>query len=417
MSGLSRRVFLESTAGGGLLALADGDTAEKTKPLARAPAEALSAAVLGAGEWGTMLASLLSKIPAYRPIAVCDLVPERADAVAKGLGGTVASFTDWQKLLDVAKPDVVFVALPTHLHFPAAQAALERRAHVFCEAPLTRSAEQARDLVAAARDADRRLAVGQQRRANPVYHYAAELVRKKLIGDLVRVQSVWDRAEEARRPVAGAIDVSPHGYPTTNHLVNWRHFREYSAGVIVEMGVHQVDAARWLLDRRPVAVSALGASQFRDGRETHDVANEAFLFEDDYLAQISQDSHQSHNGGQGPGEWILGSAGALRVSAEAEIVFAPRGKAPSKRMPLGDLNGRKGFELPGASLTADELDRLKDPEAFAREAQLRCFAHCCANGGAPACSGETGRDSVIAALGAAEAAYDRKVFPFKDQWL
>jgi predicted dehydrogenase len=59
--------------------------------------------------------------------------------------------TDWRAAIDRADIDIVDIALPNHLHAPAAIAAAEAGKIVFCEKPLALSAEDGRAMVAAAR--------------------------------------------------------------------------------------------------------------------------------------------------------------------------------------------------------------------------------------------------------------------------
>ena len=82
--------------------------------------------------------------------------------------------TDWRAAIDRADIDIVDIALPNHLHAPAAIAAAEAGKIVFCEKPLALSAEDGRAMVAAARG--RRTLVWFNYRRVPAIAYARQLI-------------------------------------------------------------------------------------------------------------------------------------------------------------------------------------------------------------------------------------------------
>ena len=72
-------------------------------------------------------------------------------------------------------------------------------------------------------------------------------------------------------PPSKDFDPSKWGYPTWDHLNNWRLYWRYSQGLFAELGSHQVNAANWFLDAKPVRVQAMGGVyRFKDGREVPD---------------------------------------------------------------------------------------------------------------------------------------------------
>src|SRR5699024_2244172 len=91
-------------------------------------------------------------------IAVCDIVEERAEAVAEQYGAK--AYTDYAVLLKEEKPDVVSVCLPNYLHAPVSIAALEAGAHVLCEKPMATSLEEADQMIEAAEKNNKKLMIG-----------------------------------------------------------------------------------------------------------------------------------------------------------------------------------------------------------------------------------------------------------------
>ncbi|WP_380284975.1 Gfo/Idh/MocA family protein [Kitasatospora purpeofusca] len=119
-----------------------------TAPRSRPPAP-LRTAVLGAG-WVAreVWAPLLAEHPDFELAAVVDADPAAARALAPP-GGAVRVAARAEDLADVPL-DAAVVALPNHLHVPAAGALLRRGVPVFVEKPVCRTGAEARELGTAA---------------------------------------------------------------------------------------------------------------------------------------------------------------------------------------------------------------------------------------------------------------------------
>src|SRR5918996_2837516 len=100
-----------------------------------------------------------SHIPAFqvngcRVVAVCQRHREQAQAIADRYG-VEGVFERWEDLLEKARPDIVVIATPPHLHKAIALAAFAQGAHVLCEKPVALTAADAREMVDAAARAQR----------------------------------------------------------------------------------------------------------------------------------------------------------------------------------------------------------------------------------------------------------------------
>jgi len=123
----------------------------------------LRVAVIGVGYLGRFHAQKYAAIAGCELVAVVDERADAGGAVAAELG--TRAVTDYRELL--GKVDAVSIVTPTASHFGIARAFLESGAHVLVEKPITETVEQARSLVAAARQAGRVLQVGHLERFNP----------------------------------------------------------------------------------------------------------------------------------------------------------------------------------------------------------------------------------------------------------
>ncbi len=108
----------------------------------------------------------------------------------------VAVFRDYNELLEAAEQlrlEAVIIALPLHLHAPAALKAMERRLHVFTEKLMARTVGQCKDMARLSRQKGLYLAVGHQRHYNILYQEAVDMIRRGLLGDLHYIRAQWHR--------------------------------------------------------------------------------------------------------------------------------------------------------------------------------------------------------------------------------
>ena len=81
----------------------------------------------------------------------CDIIKERAEAMADAHGGEV--FTEFEAMYDKVKPQAVYIAVPPYAHVGMEEAAAERGIHLFIEKPLAIDRTMAKGIAAAIRKA------------------------------------------------------------------------------------------------------------------------------------------------------------------------------------------------------------------------------------------------------------------------
>ncbi len=125
--------------------------------------------------------------------------------------------------------DGVVIASPSALHADQSVRALEAGTAVFCQKPLGRSAAEARAVVDAARRADRLLAVDFSYRFTEAMRRIRDLVRGGALGNVYAVDLVFHNAYGPDKP--------------------WFYDKALSGGgCVMDLGVHLVDLAMWVLD-------------------------------------------------------------------------------------------------------------------------------------------------------------------------
>jgi len=211
----------------------------------------LRVGVIGVGVMGSNHARVLSDMAGVELVAVADPDRKQRQLVAGTLGcGAVA---DAEALLR-AGIDAAIIAAPTHLHHDIAVQCTAKGVHVLVEKPIASTIEESRAIVAAARRAGVTLMVGHVERFNPA------------------VQSI-KRAIKDQHILSIAITrVGP--FPP----------RMSSVGVVIDLGVHDIDLIRWFTESEIVEIQPQMSSAVA---EREDIALLQFRTASGVLAHIN----------------------------------------------------------------------------------------------------------------------------------
>jgi predicted dehydrogenase len=115
-------------------------------------------------------------------VALCDLLPERADALGDELGVT-ARFTELDQMMAGVQPDIVVIPTGTEYHFELGMRVLEYGAHIDVEKPVCIDLEQADALLSRAEAKGKRVAVHHQHRCGASMRAARRAVVEGRIGE------------------------------------------------------------------------------------------------------------------------------------------------------------------------------------------------------------------------------------------
>ncbi|HEY7656150.1 MAG TPA: Gfo/Idh/MocA family oxidoreductase [Burkholderiales bacterium] len=197
----------------------------------------LGVAVIGAGRIGTLRARLAAKHPCVKFIAVSDLDPGRAQALAEQTG---ADFHSGNNFEVIERPEVnaVFVSTPEGEHSAPVRRALELGKPVLCEKPIALTLKDADDMLETLRRTGGKLRIGYSRRFKECFLRAKEqmvLARLgKVVGGLARVYN-------SRAQTFAILKRDPHATP------------------VLDVLTYYVDLMCWFLEgNRPVEVVARG---------------------------------------------------------------------------------------------------------------------------------------------------------------
>lgn len=173
-------------------------------------------------------------IPAFQAsgcqvVAVCQRDEGTARRVADAYR-VPQVYGQWEDLLERARPEIVVIATPPHLHLTIARAAFERGMHVLCEKPVALTATEGHAMAEAAARAGRIAMTGFNWRFTAAMQELHALVAEGALGRVFHVSAHWLGARWAAED-AGAT---------------WRMDRAQAGhGAMGDMGVHVVDFIRW----------------------------------------------------------------------------------------------------------------------------------------------------------------------------
>ena len=185
-------------------------------------------AIIGAGLQARRRAPVVKEWPGAELVVVTSVDGRTAKVLAGSLG--CESGTGWREAVSRDDIDVVLVCTPPDSHAEISIAAMERGKDVLCEKPLTRTVEEAENLVAVAIKSGRILKCGFNHRHHPAIWQAKQVFDKGELG----------------KPVFGRAVYGIGGRPGFDK--EWRADPKVAfGGQLGEQGIHAVDLFRWFI--------------------------------------------------------------------------------------------------------------------------------------------------------------------------
>ncbi|MBS1776461.1 MAG: Gfo/Idh/MocA family oxidoreductase [Bacteroidetes bacterium] len=160
-------------------------------------------------------------------VAVCDILEERANALASQYGAQV--YYNIEELLQKEKLDVVAICSPNGLHAQHAIRALRAGCHVLCEKPMSISSYDAGEMIKAAEKANRRLFAIKQNRFNPPVVALKRVLEEGRLGKIFSVQlsCFWNR-------------------DAAYYENSWKGTKDLDGGTLFTQFSHFVDLLYWM---------------------------------------------------------------------------------------------------------------------------------------------------------------------------
>ncbi len=191
--------------------------------------------LIGAGRIGRIHAGTIAhRIPGAALERVADVFEDAAHRCAAAYNIPQA-FADHRHILDDPDIDAVLICSSTDTHAQFIIEAAQAGKHIFCEKPIDHDLARIDQALAAAKEAGVKLQIGFNRRFDPSFKRARDLVAAGEVGTphMVRITS--------RDPEPPPVD-----------------YIKVSGGIFLDMTIHDFDMARYLIDDEVEEIYAAG---------------------------------------------------------------------------------------------------------------------------------------------------------------
>ena len=188
-------------------------------------------------------------------VAICSRDMGRAEAFARRHGAP-AAYDSLDELIKDPRVDVVFIASPNHLHAPYTKTAAQAGKHVLCEKPMALTAEDAADMIRVCRAKGVKLGIGFESVHHPAMKKARQLVEDGVVGAASLAQAQYGggvRGVVAPAARSGGLN----DWWTTPEMVG-------GASAMMALGVHAVNALRFILGQEVAEVTAMTDGHTRE---------------------------------------------------------------------------------------------------------------------------------------------------------
>ena len=259
-------------------------------------------ALIGTGSRGQYHIHNLLPMQHAEIVALCDNYPPSLQAAAE-LCPKAKTYTDYKKMLESPDIDGVIISSPLNLHAPMVLDSLAAGKHVFCEKAMALTMDECKAIYDAYQKTGKVLYFCMQRMFDEKYIKGVQMIHSGLIGDVVGARCHWFRNHDWRRPVPS---------PDLERKINWRLYKESSAGLMTELACHQLEVCNWATGRIPESMTGMGDIVFwKDGREVYDSVSLTYRYGNG--VKITYESLIS-NKFNGMEDQILGHKGTMNLA-------------------------------------------------------------------------------------------------------
>lgn len=290
--------------------------------------DTINIGVIGTGDRGSGLMSIINSIDHVNVIAACDVLPFRLKEGMSKANSNPTGYSDYRQLLDNKAIDAVIIATTFHTHSKIAIDALDAGKHVYCEKTLAKGYKAIGELVNKANQSKQVFQTGHQYHSSRLYTHVVDLIQQGKVGKITAFECQWNRHGNWRRPVPD---------PKFEKAINWRMYREFSGGLTAELCSHQIDFVNWVLGETPNQVMGVGGVDYwKDGRETYDNVHLIYSYPNGVQAKFTCLTSNAKDGYQIK---VLGDKGTIIIDTK-NAWFYPEGKKKNKV--IKDVDGVSG---------------------------------------------------------------------------
>jgi predicted dehydrogenase len=243
-SELSRREFLASSAmamgAAGLSLLGSGAVLGQESPARRQRVALVGTGVRGSSLWGKDLIKDYGDV--LEMVGLCDINPIRMEYAKTYMGASCPIFTDFDKMIQETRPDIVIVTTMDSFHAKYICLAMESGCRPITEKPMCTDEKLVQDIIDTERRTGKNLTVTFNYRYGPDAVKTKEILMGGEIGEITSVDFNW------------YLDV----YHGASYFRRWHGFKQCSGSLLVHKASHHFDLMNWWLNAEPVEVNAYG---------------------------------------------------------------------------------------------------------------------------------------------------------------
>ena len=152
----------------------------------------MKAAIVGFGTISIVHIDAIASNPGMELVAICDINEDLAAKVPEG----VKFYTDYKKMAEEVKPDVIHNLLPHYLHYPVTKDLVEMGFNVFCEKPIALNSKEAEQFCQLEKDhPEVKIGVCLQNRMNETTEALKKIIESGEYGKIVGIRGFvpWRR--------------------------------------------------------------------------------------------------------------------------------------------------------------------------------------------------------------------------------
>ncbi|MDK2837221.1 MAG: hypothetical protein PWQ53_173 [Bacteroidota bacterium] len=266
---------------------------------------------------------------------ICDIWSRRCEEgqawYNKQTGETIRTARNTDELW-TQKPDAVIISTADFQHALLTAEAVKAGCHVYVEKPFAETMDDANYALKAAKEANKVIQVGSQRRSGVNYQAAYDYIRSGKFGKIIAVEMTWNVNQPGRwRLPQLTKEIREQDTDWKRFLMNrpyepwdprkyleYRLFWPYSSGIPGQWMAHQIDTVHWFsgLQYPRSAVANGGIYMWNDGRTNYDTVTAVLDYGDSKEKvpgngfQVIYSSRQNNSSG-GTKEWYFSNGGKL----------------------------------------------------------------------------------------------------------
>jgi scyllo-inositol 2-dehydrogenase (NAD+) len=255
-------------------------------------------AVLGLGRLGYIHAKKLASNNDVQLICVVDALEERAEKVARELNAAKWSI-DPSDVFDDPDIDAVIIATPTGTHAELIKSAARSGKHIFVEKPVTRTLEEADEVIRVIQEYRVYCMVGFMRRFDPAFADAKKRIESGEIGKPLLFKGITRDNPIGKYSISAPVE-----------------FIKHSGGIFLDLAIHDYDMARFLIGSEVTSVAAKGGVLLHPFIEEYQDADQASTYLQ-FASGAAGDIESSRNSPYGFDLRceIIGTEGAIQIGA------------------------------------------------------------------------------------------------------